>query len=172
MPQNAYAKTQWPREGRRDGDMTSKLAERQPSTENSNAVADGPGLVARAERFVPASLKVMPERVAATGRTPFVLLVVGILGAGLVALLLLNVALAQDSYRLHKLQENTALLDEQQNTLERQVSYERAPSVLSEKARQQGMVPAGEPAYLDAKTGEVRGKAQPARKSSSADGGE
>lgn len=137
--------------------MTEKLAVDARRTE----VDDRETRTRRTERAP--VLRVVPERVAATGRAPFVLLVVALLGGGLVALLVLNVALAQDSYRLHELQKRTSLLAEQRSTLERQVAAESAPGVLAEKAERQGMVPAGDPAFIDVSKGKVHGKAQKAR---------
>lgn len=138
--------------------MTSKLAERARHTDPVERAAP----LARAERLVPPGLRLMPERVAATRRVPFVLLVVSLLAAGLIALLLLNVALAQDSYRLHQLQKETSLLAEEKRGLQRAVALESQPSALAEKAKQQGMVPAGDPAYLDVSKGKARGKPEPA----------
>lgn len=137
--------------------MTEKVAVKARRTETD----DRDARPRRAERAAPV-LRVVPERVAATGRAPFVLLVVGLLAGGLVALLVLNVALAQDAYRLHELQKRTSLLAEQRGTLERQVAAESAPGVLAEKAERQGMVPAGDPAFIDVAKGKVHGKARKA----------
>lgn len=134
--------------------MTEKLAERPTQT----ARLDRPSAAERAERFVPPALRTVPDRVAATGRVPFVLLVVSMLVAGLVAVLLLNVALAQDSYRLHQLKKDTSKLAEQRRSLQEQVAMESAPAALARKAEAQGMVPAGELAYLDLAKDRAYGK--------------
>ncbi|MQA05972.1 MAG: cell division protein FtsL [Streptosporangiales bacterium] len=139
--------------------MTGKLAERLRPAESAPASKLGE----RADRFVPPALREVPERVASTGRIPFVLLVVSLLAAGLVALLLLNVALAEDSYRLHQLQKETSLLTEERRALEQQVATESAPDALAEKAEAQGMVPSGERAYLDVTKRKGYGKPTAAR---------
>lgn len=139
--------------------MTGRIAERL-----RDLPAASPGGVAeRAERLVPPALRVVPERVASTGRVPFVLLIVSLLAAGLIGLLLLNVALAKDSYRLHELQQDTSLLTEEKQALEQRVASESAPSALAEKAEAQGMVPAGERAYLDLSKRKAYGEPSPAR---------
>lgn len=104
-----------------------------------------------------------PVRGARSGRLAFVIVVVALLGAGLVTLLLLNIALAQDSYRLHALQQQTALLGDRKAQLRQQVASESTPDALAKKARKQGMVPAGPPAFLDVPSGHVRGDPKPAR---------
>lgn len=111
---------------------------------------------------VPPVLRVVPERVAAPARAPFVALVVLLLAGGLVALLLLNVALAQDSYRLHQLQKQTALQAEQKAALQQQVAAEQAPGVLAKRAEGLGMVPAGDAGVIDVSTGKARGRPRPA----------
>lgn len=141
--------------------MTERLAERTRGA--GTDAAERATIAARAERLVPSALREVPDRVAATGRTPFVLLVVALLGGGLVALLVLNVALAQDSHRLHDLQKRTSMLAEQKGDLQREVAMQSAPGELAKRAEELGMVPAGQPAYLDVSTGKVRGKPKPAK---------
>lgn len=111
------------------------------------------------------ALRAVPEQVARPARAPFVVLVVGVLGAGLVGLLLLNIVLAQDSYRLHRLQQTTGLLAEQQARLQQQVAAQSAPASLAAKAERLGMVPAGPPAFLEVPNGKVRGEPEPATRS-------
>ncbi|MBO0829733.1 MAG: hypothetical protein J2P24_18330 [Streptosporangiales bacterium] len=115
----------------------------------------------RVDRVAPV-LRSVPERVAAPARAPFVALVVLLLGGGLVALLLLNVALAQDSYRLHQLQKQTALQSEQKAALQQQVAARQAPAVLAKRAEGLGMVPADDPGFIDLSKGTARGKPHPA----------
>ena len=84
----------------------------------------------------------------AAGRGPFAALVVLILAGGLIALLLLNTALNQGSFQLTRLQQQTDKLTDEQQGLQQQIGAWSAPDALSARARQLGMVPGGNPAFL------------------------
>lgn len=90
-------------------------------------------------------------------RAPFVLLVVGLLGGGLVCLLLLNTVLAQGSFQLESLRERQANLTHQLEALEQDVAYLSSPEVIARKARSLGMVPSEGAVFLDADKREVYG---------------
>lgn len=81
-------------------------------------------------------------------RAPFVLLILGILGCGLVALLLLNTATASDSFRADSLQQQNNALTLRQQALQRDVSALEAPQALAKAAAALGMVPGPDPAFL------------------------
>ncbi|MER5930455.1 hypothetical protein [Streptomyces sp. NPDC002054] len=87
-------------------------------------------------------------------RTPFVLLVVVLLGGGLISLLLLNSALNQGSFQLSRLKKETTALTDEQQALQRDVDAHSAPDALERRARELGMVPGGSPVFLgpDGKT--------------------
>ena len=84
----------------------------------------------------------------AAGRGPFAALVVLILAGGLIALLLLNTALNQGSFQLTRLQQQTDKLTDERQGLQQQIGAWSAPDALSARARQLGMVPGGNPAFL------------------------
>lgn len=98
-----------------------------------------------------------PGGSSSAARTPFVLLVVLLLGSGLLALLLLNSALNQGSFELSRLEKRTDELTDDQQELQQQVDAVSAPGALERRARELGMVPGGNPAFL-APDGTVRGK--------------
>lgn len=106
-------------------------------------------------RLVP---PVEPRRAAP--RAPFVLLVVTLLASGLIALLFLNTAVAQDSFRLAELRQQSAELDVRQEALEREIADLAAPQRLAEAARQLGMVPGEVPQFLHTPDGRVLGDAE------------
>lgn len=92
-----------------------------------------------------------PSSAAARGtaaRTPFVLLIVVLLGSGLITLLLLNSALNQGSFELSKLERQTDELADEQQALQQDVDAYSAPGALERRARELGMVPGGAPAFL------------------------
>nr|WP_246430745.1 septum formation initiator family protein [Streptomyces rectiverticillatus] len=98
---------------------------------------------------------------AGVKRTPFVLLVVVLLGSGLISLLLLNSALNQGSFELSRLQRKTTELTDEQQALQQEVDQLAAPDALERRARELGMVPGGNPAFLSP-DGTVRGSPSPA----------
>ncbi|MFD7103303.1 MULTISPECIES: septum formation initiator family protein [Streptomyces] len=98
-----------------------------------------------------------PSGAGTAARTPFVLLVVVLLGSGLISLLLLNSALNQGSFELSKLEKKTDELTDEQQALQQEVDSYSAPGGLERRARELGMVPGGTPAFLNP-DGTVRGK--------------
>ncbi|MEU8869679.1 septum formation initiator family protein [Streptomyces javensis] len=103
-----------------------------------------------------------PAPGAATARrTPFVLLVVVLLGSGLIALLLLNSSLNQGSFELTRLEKQTKELTDERQALQQDVDKLSAPAELERRARELGMVPGGTPAFLNP-DGSVSGVPAPA----------
>lgn len=100
-------------------------------------------------------------RSATAARTPFVVLVVTLLAGGLISLLLLNAAVNQDSFTLDKLQNETTGYTDEQQALQQDVDGYSAPGALEQRARRLGMVPGGDPAFLDP-NGKVQGSPSPA----------
>ncbi|GGW18911.1 hypothetical protein GCM10018980_42200 [Streptomyces capoamus] len=99
------------------------------------------GRAARLTRLLPAGR-------AQAARTPFVLLVVVLLGGGLIGLLVLNSALSEGSFELADLQKQTKNLTDQEQALQRDIDAFSSPDALQRRARQLGMVPGGDPAFL------------------------
>ncbi|MFI5871105.1 septum formation initiator family protein [Streptomyces sp. NPDC051445] len=100
------------------------------------------GRAARLARLFPAG----PRQAA---RTPFVLLVVLLLGGGLIGLLVLNSALSEGSFRMDDLRKDTKSLTDEQQALQRDIDSYSAPDALQRRARELGMVPGGDPAFLN-----------------------
>ncbi|MER7985915.1 septum formation initiator family protein [Streptomyces noursei] len=113
----------------------------------------------RARQRLTALLPSVP-RGGTAARTPFVLLVVVLLGSGLITLLLLNSALNQGSFELSKLERKTGELTDEQQALQQEVDGYSAPDALARRARRLGMVPGGNPAFL-MPDGTVRGAPGP-----------
>jgi hypothetical protein len=109
-------------------------------------------LKGRAARLV----RLMPSGPSNAARTPFVLLVVVLLGGGLITLLVLNSALNEGSFRLSELKKRTTELTDEQQALQRDVDTFSKPDALERRARELGMVPGGSPAFLNP-DGTVRG---------------
>lgn len=121
------------------------------------AAAPPRGRAARLARLIPVS----PSGGAQAARTPFVLLVVLLLGGGLITLLVLNSSLNEGSFKLSRLKKETTELTDDEQQLQRDVDSYSAPDALQRRARELGMVPGGDPAFLDP-NGKVRGVPKPA----------
>jgi hypothetical protein len=114
------------------------------------------GRAARLARLFPG-----PTGSGRAARTPFVLLVVLLLGGGLIGLLVLNSAISEGSFKLTDLQKETKSLTDEQQGLQRDIDAYSAPEALVRRARELGMVPGGDPAFLDP-DGTVKGVPSPA----------
>ncbi len=94
-----------------------------------------------------ALLSLVPPPVRAR-RAPFVALLLVLLASGLVSLLLLNTASAQDAFRLHSLQSQQALLDRQRQQFASPEDGLDDPARLAYRASKLGLVPGGAPVFL------------------------
>jgi len=99
-----------------------------------------------------------PQRAAgprARSRTPFVLLLIGLLGGGLVCLLLINTTLAEGSFQITAMQHKNADLTQQEQALQQQIVQEQSPASIAARARQLGMQQSGRLRFVNLKTGRV-----------------
>lgn len=120
-----------------------------------------PELRGRAARLA----RLLPSGPSQAARTPFVLLVVLLLGGGLITLLILNSSLNEGSFQLSELKKETTELTDREQELQRDVDAYAAPEALQRRARELGMVPGGDPAFLNP-DGTVRGVPGAAERSS------
>jgi hypothetical protein len=93
-----------------------------------------------------ASIELNPRTLVA--RVPFVVLVIGSLGAGLGVTLWLSTDAAERSYQLGHARETNQALLQQKEALERQVLEAQAAPALAEAARNLGMIPSRDTAHL------------------------
>ncbi|WP_460406329.1 hypothetical protein, partial [Actinophytocola sediminis] len=93
-----------------------------------------------------------PEEVAGdernAGRASFVILIIALLTVGVAATLWLSTQAIADSYRLEKAKTTAGELAERAAELQRDVTRAESPSELAKRAKEMGMVPAGDPARL------------------------
>ena len=92
---------------------------------------------------------------ARSSRTPFVFLVVGLLGGGLLCLLLINTILDTGSYQITQLQQENVTLVQQTQELQARIAQEESPAVLAGQARQLGMQEPGLLHFLDLRKGKI-----------------
>jgi hypothetical protein len=81
-------------------------------------------------------------------KVPFVVLVIGSLGAGLGLTLWLSTDSAERSYKLSSARQTNRLLQEQKEALERDVLEAESAPALAEAARGLGMIPTRDTAHL------------------------
>jgi hypothetical protein len=92
-------------------------------------------------------------------RTPFILLVLGLLGGGLVCLLVINTTLAAGSFRISALQQGNAQASQRVEELQQQVAAEESPASIEQRALRLGLRMQPVLNFLDLRTG--RGYAMP-----------
>jgi len=106
---------------------------------------------------VPAPLPV------ALPRAPFLLVVVSIVVVGVLGVLVLNTRINENAFRLDSLRQQQATLDNQEQTLQRELAQRESPGELRAAAARLGLVPAGTPAFISLPDGQVVGVPQPAQ---------
>lgn len=79
-----------------------------------------------------------------------------------VAVLLLNISMAQGSFVLGGLQQESSELADTQQVLQQALDAQSAPAALAERALRIGMVPASTAAFLRPEDGKILGVAEPA----------
>jgi hypothetical protein len=95
----------------------------------------------------------------------FAVICAALLGAGLIALLLLNTAVAQDSFGLQHLRARSQQLADQKQALIQSNDLAAAPAQLAAKAWAMGLVPAASSGFVRLPSGQVVGVANPAVRS-------
>ncbi|HET7476385.1 MAG TPA: hypothetical protein VFJ97_10260 [Dermatophilaceae bacterium] len=95
----------------------------------------------------------------ARGTAAFAVVCLGLLAAGLVALLLLNIALGRGSYTLHGLGGRVGELTDRGDSIRADLVYQRSAASLAQRALALGMVPARTAAFLRLSDGAVLGVA-------------
>ncbi|MGP5251559.1 hypothetical protein [Brachybacterium alimentarium] len=92
---------------------------------------------------------------------PFTILCTLIVTATLAALLYLNIQMSDTSYEITRLQSQSQRLTEEKQALVETDERLGTPQELERQAREIGMVPVTDPAYIDLDTGEVIGETSP-----------
>jgi len=87
-------------------------------------------------------MRVLERPRTAGRRAGFALTCTAMLGALMLGLLLLNVAISGNAFTVAELQSQRGVLRDQQQALEQQLLVQGSPSSLSSRARGLGMVPA------------------------------
>jgi len=88
-------------------------------------------------------------------RTPFILLLIGLLGGAMVSLLVISTTLAQGAFQITSLQQQNANLTRQEQTLNNAVAQAANPAVIAQAAEQFGMRQDPNLSFIDLKTGKI-----------------
>lgn len=95
-------------------------------------------------------------------RLVYAIIVVGGIGAVLLAQLLLSIATADGAYRISALQVQQRDYSRQQSAIQEQLDVLRSTQNLTRNAEALGMIASGNPVFLDASTGQITGTASAA----------
>ena len=90
-------------------------------------------------------------------RKPYVLLLSGMLTAGLLGSLLLNTVNSQNSFVIHDLRGDVKKLNQEEQALIQKVAEQESPIALTQRARALGMVPSASPVFLRLSDGRILG---------------
>jgi hypothetical protein len=129
------------------------------------------GVRTRVPRFAEAAVErarltvVQPQRSLGrtqAARTPFAVLVITMLAAGVVGLLMFNTNMQQASFKATALQDQVNVLTAKEQSLDMELDQLRDPQQLAASAKRLGMVAPSQPAFLMLATGAVLGTPTPA----------
>lgn len=109
-----------------------------------------------------ASLRLVRPVANRARRTPFVVVLLGMIGAGLVGLIMVSTYMQAQAFELQRLTDQARDLRTEQAALRRQLNDLESPRNLGREALTYGMVPSRTPVYLRLSDGRVIGHAEPA----------
>lgn len=109
------------------------------------------------------SLRAVAQPGARLARFPFLLVLIGLFGIGMVGLLMLNTTLQSQAFESRTLNRQATELAYTQADLENQLAALAAPQELARRASELGMRPNPFPAFLVLPSGKVVGKPIPVR---------
>jgi hypothetical protein len=122
---------------------------RRPISRRASRPADGGSRPRQAVRAARQARDGAPP----ASRTPFILLVLAILGCGLVCLLVINTTLAAASFRISNLQEENTQAAQRVQELQQQVSTDQSASSIEQRALRLGMRLQPTLNFIDLRTG-------------------
>jgi len=110
------------------------------------------------ETTTKAVLRLVPEFESSkkAGDKAFITAISSIFIIGLLSLLIINTALAQDAFRLQQLKQQATVLADQREAILRQVAEKSSPENLADSAANLGMIPSNNPRFLDLSVGQVK----------------
>ena len=139
-----------------------------PATQGANALSHAPQPIPATRPQEPAArrrttLSVVPA-LDAKRRVPFIVSIFALVIASVVAVLLINVYIANGQYTAVDLRGQERTLSQENEALRQEALYLGAPQVVAKKAADLGMVKPGAPAAINLETGKIAGTATAAEK--------
>lgn len=119
----------------------------------------GEGTTPRPDRS--ARLRAVPGSRRKLARIPFVMVLAGILGAGMVGVLLLNTTLQSQAFEAAQLERRAGVLSYREGELESQVVHAGSVDELNRRAAKLGMRPYWDISYVKLPDGQIIGEAKP-----------
>lgn len=107
-----------------------------------------------------ARLTLVPRPERRAPRMPFLALVALVLLLGVIGLLVFNTHMQQSSFKATALEARAAALHAEEQALRMELDTLRDPQRVAQRARDLGMVPVANPAFLRLSDGEVLGEAR------------
>lgn len=107
-------------------------------------------------------LRLAPPVPVAVVRTPFVMLLIMVVIAGVLGILVLNTRINQNAFQLAALRDKQNELDLRQQQLEQQIAKHESPGSLAAAAAKLGLVAPGAPAFITLPDGKIIGVPKPA----------
>lgn len=153
-------RTNTPRPGGRTADQRSSAASEARRYRTQGSTALQPESTPRTTADTP-RLRVAPPAPISAPRAPFIAVVILLVVAGVIGILLINTRTNENSFKLSRLQDQQAALDNQQQNLENQIAGYESTGNLDAAARRLGLVKAGTPAYIRLPDGRVIGVPKP-----------
>ncbi len=95
------------------------------------------------------------DLVRPVARTPFILLLLALLGGGLICLLVINTTLATGSFQITHLQQANVTLAQQEQALEQQLAREESPASIQQQALRLGMRQQPLLHFINVRTGRI-----------------
>ena len=118
--------------------------------DRSDGVLLAPRTIDRPQR---AAGEVAPQ---SARRTPFIVLLCGLLGGALICALVISTTLAAGSYQISRLQQANEALARQRQVLQDQVATAQSAQSIQQLALGLGMRPAAKLRFLNLKTGKIQ----------------
>ena len=113
------------------------------------------------EPVVLPQLRVAPPSPISAPRAPFVAVIIALVVAGVLGVLVINTKTNENAFRISKLEDQKAALDNQQQALENQIAGYESTGNLDAAARRLGLVKAPTPAYIRLPDGRIIGVPKP-----------
>ena len=111
----------------------------------------------KAQETTTSGLRPVPTQQGGLGRLPFMLILAGVLVAGLVGLLMLQTRVQEQSFEVRQLQTKATELLYRQAQLNADVQQKATPAEIARQATALGMVPNPYAVYIDVRTGTIIG---------------